>query len=122
MFKERGKITWLNSEVGSVSHLPEQAQELTQGELKGNQELCFVQQGESLFTDVTLNNHLNTKTHPGSEVTATCTTIHEYQSKKKQQLTGNLLGNLDLMLHTSSFLVSGKKWHTLFNTCETSLG
>lgn len=37
--------------------IPEQAEELTQGELEGNQELCFVQQGESLFTDVTLNNH-----------------------------------------------------------------
>lgn len=47
--------------------LPEQAQELTQGELEGDQELCFVQEGESLFTCVTFNNHLNTqKTHQGS--------------------------------------------------------
>lgn len=40
-----------------VNLVPEQAQELTQGELERNQELCFVQQGESLFTDVTFNNH-----------------------------------------------------------------
>lgn len=31
-----------NQQIGS-SHLPEQAEELTQGELKGNQELSFVQ-------------------------------------------------------------------------------
>lgn len=68
-----------------MSHLPEQAQELTQGELEGNQELCFVQQGESLFSDVTLNNHLNTTTHLGSEVTAASTPTHEYQSKKRKK-------------------------------------
>lgn len=45
-----------------ANHLPEQTQELTQGELKGNQELCLVQQGEGLFTEVTFNNYLKTKT------------------------------------------------------------
>lgn len=49
-----------------TDHLPEQAEELTQGELEGNQELCFVQQGQGLLTDVTFNNHLDTKTHLGS--------------------------------------------------------
>lgn len=43
------------------NHLPEQTQELTQGELERNQELCLVQQGEGLFTDVTFNNYLKTK-------------------------------------------------------------
>lgn len=46
-----------------ANHLPEQTQELTQGELEGDQELCLVQQGEGLFTEVTLNNYLKTKTH-----------------------------------------------------------
>lgn len=49
--------------VTGANPLPEQTQELTQGELKGNQELCLVQQGESLFTNVTFNNHLKTNTH-----------------------------------------------------------
>lgn len=43
------------------NHLPEQTQELTQGELERNQELCLVQQGEGLLTDVTFNNYLKTK-------------------------------------------------------------
>lgn len=47
----------------AANHLPEQTQELTQGELEGNQELCLVQQGEGLFTDVTFNNYLKTKAH-----------------------------------------------------------
>lgn len=46
--------------------LPEQTEELAQGELEGNQELCFVHQGESLFTDVTFNYHLSAKTYLGS--------------------------------------------------------
>lgn len=46
----------------AANHLPEQTQELTQGELKGNQELCLVQQGEGLFADVAFNNYLKTKT------------------------------------------------------------
>lgn len=45
-----------------ANHLPEQTQELTQGELEGDQELCLVQQGEGLFTEVTLNYYLKTKT------------------------------------------------------------
>lgn len=45
-----------------ANHLPEQTQELTQGELEGNQELCLVQQGEGLFAEVTFNNYLKTKT------------------------------------------------------------
>lgn len=47
-----------------VSHhgLPEQTQELAQGELEGHQELCLVQQGEGLFTDVTFNNYLKPET------------------------------------------------------------
>lgn len=45
-----------------ANYLPEQTQELTQCELKGNQELCLVQQGEGLFTEVTFNNYLKTKT------------------------------------------------------------
>lgn len=52
----------------ATNHLPEQAEELTQGELEGNQELCLVQQRESLFTDVTFNYHLDTKTHLGSAI------------------------------------------------------
>lgn len=48
----------------AANNLPEQTQELTQGELKGNQELCLVQQGEGLFTDVTFNNHLKTHNQP----------------------------------------------------------
>lgn len=44
-----------------ANHLPEQTQELTQGELEGNQELCLVQQGEGLFTEVTFNDYLKTK-------------------------------------------------------------
>lgn len=47
-----------------TNDLPEQAQELTQGQLEGDQELCFVQQREILFTDVTLNYYLHTNTHP----------------------------------------------------------
>lgn len=47
-----------------TNDLPEQAQELTQGQLEGDQELCFVQQGEILFTDVALNYYLHTNTHP----------------------------------------------------------
>lgn len=47
----------------AANHLPEQTQELTQGELRGNQELCLVQQGEGLLTDVTFNYYLETKTH-----------------------------------------------------------
>lgn len=46
-----------------ANHLPEKTQELTQGELEGNQELCLVQQGEGVFTEVTFNNYLKTKTH-----------------------------------------------------------
>lgn len=39
--------------------------------------------------------------------------------KKKKQLTGNLLGNLDRMLHTSSFLVSTKKTQQQTNEGNT---
>lgn len=92
--------------------LPEQAQELTQGELEGDQELCFVQEGESLFTRVTFNNHLNTKNTQGISLQLTQHQEHWRSNAScltgKKQLTGNLLGNLDRMLHTSSFLVSRK--------------
>lgn len=70
--------TWLrlwgcSSTQKQANNLPEQAQELTQRELKGNQELSFVQQWESLFTDVTFYNHLNRKTHlPSAARTITC--------------------------------------------------
>lgn len=43
--------------------LPEQAQKLTQGQLEGNQELCFIQQWESLLADVAFNDYLREKTH-----------------------------------------------------------
>lgn len=107
-----------NSIQEQANHLPKQAQELTQRKLKGNQELCFVQQWESLFTDVTFNNHLNIKTDlPSAARAITCNTkcktgdlMDLYLQNTRMGLTGSLLGNLDRMLHTSSFLVSKKEY------------
>lgn len=66
--RKRGRRGWSETSLRlpsqmAADHLPEQTQELTQGELEGNQELCLVQQGEGLFTHVTFNNYLKTKTH-----------------------------------------------------------
>lgn len=90
----------------AASHSPEQTEELAQGQLEGNQELCLVQQREALFTDVTFNNYLKTEVHNRAVIEGTesklCICSTEWQ------LTGNLLGNLERMMHTSSFLVSRK--------------
>lgn len=98
-----------------ANHLPEQTQELTQGELVGNQELCLVQQGEALFTEVAFNNYLKTETQD-----CAVSKLTDGFTFKTRKLTGNLFGNLERMLHTSSFLVSRKTHIFFLNTKDVN--
>lgn len=59
----RSKLRLQLEQIRQSVFLPEQAQKLTQGQFKGNQELGFVQQRESLLADVALNDYLEARTH-----------------------------------------------------------